>query len=61
MRIYFLTKLVIFYGGTVGIESVQGSRFMINDADVYDLGGRRVKTPAQNGIYVTKGQEVVIN
>lgn len=47
-------------GGTVSIKEVAGSKSS-DDENIYDLGGRRVKTPAQNGIYVTKGQKVVIN
>lgn len=42
-----------------GIEMVHGERFMVNDAQVYDLQGRRVAQPAAKGIYIINGKKII--
>lgn len=48
------------FGELTGIEEITDNRSANRD-DLYDLSGRRVKTPVQNGIYISKGKKVVTN
>ena len=43
-----------------GINAVNGSEFMGNGSEVYDLQGRRVSGTAQKGVYVVNGKKTVI-
>lgn len=47
------------FGETTGINAVNGSEFMVNDSEIYDLQGRRVAQPAK-GLYIVNGKKVVI-
>ncbi|MDO4994945.1 MAG: rhamnogalacturonan lyase [Bacteroidales bacterium] len=48
------------FGELTGIEEITDNRSANRD-DLYDLSGRRVKTPVQNGIYISNGKKVVTN
>ena len=48
------------FGETTGINAVNGSEFMINGSDIYNLNGQRVAQPTQKGLYIVNGRKVVI-
>ena len=51
-----------FYGKNrtiTGIETIQNSKFKIQNDAVYDLTGRKVTTP-KNGVYIVNGKKVFI-
>jgi rhamnogalacturonan endolyase len=52
----------VYASGTAptGMEEIANSQHSIANSQYYDLQGRRVKTPALSGIYVTKGKKVII-
>ena len=47
-------------GEATGINAVNGSEFMINGSDIYNLAGQRVAQPTQKGLYIVNGKKVVI-
>ena len=55
-------------GDTTGINAVNGSEFMVNGSEIYDLQGRRVQTSNLNsqtsnlkrGVYIVNGKKVII-
>ena len=46
-------------GETTGINTVNGSGFMVNGSEVYNLNGQRVAQPTK-GLYIVNGRKVVI-
>ena len=48
------------FGETTGINAVNGSEFMINGSDIYNLNGQRVAQPTKKGLYIVNGRKVVI-
>ena len=46
-------------GETTGINTVNGSGFMFNGSEVYNLNGQRVAQPTK-GLYIVNGRKVVI-
>ena len=44
---------------TTGINAVNGSRFMVNGSQVYNLNGQRVAQPTK-GLYIVNGKKVAI-
>ena len=47
------------FGETTGINAVNGSEFMINGSDIYNLNGQRVAQPTK-GMYIVNGKKMVI-
>ena len=47
------------FGETTGINMVNGSGFMVNGSEVYNLNGQRVAQPTK-GLYIVNGRKVVI-
>ena len=47
-------------GETTGINAVNGSEFMVNGSEIYDLQGRRVNNAIQKGVYIVNGKKVII-
>ena len=46
-------------GETTGINAVNGSEFMVNGSDIYNLNGQRVAQPTK-GLYIVNGRKVII-
>ena len=44
---------------TTGINAVNGSEFMVNGSDIYNLNGQRVAQPTK-GLYIVNGKKVII-
>jgi hypothetical protein len=47
------------FGETTGINMVNGSEFMVNGSDFYNLNGQRVAQPTK-GLYIVNGRKVII-
>ena len=47
------------FSETTGINAVNGSEFMVNGSDVYNLKGQRVAQPTK-GLYIVNGKKFVI-
>lgn len=52
---------IVFEGGTTGIGAslVNSEKRKVN-SEVYDLQGRKVEKPSKKGLYINKGQKVVV-
>ena len=51
-----------FGGGTTSVQNVQSSMFNVQSDDWYTLDGRKLNgKPTQRGIYIHKGNKIVIN
>ena len=48
-----------FDGETTGINAVNGSEFMVNGSDIYNLNGQRVAQPTK-GLYIVNGKKVIL-
>ena len=44
---------------TTGISAVNGSEFMVNGSDIYNLAGQRVAQPTK-GLYIVNGKKVIL-
>jgi len=54
-------SIVIDLGDVTGIETVQGSGFMVNGSDWYTLDGRKlIKQPTTKGVYIRNGVKMVV-
>ena len=51
--------LAVDFGETTGINTVNGSGFMVNGSEVYNLNGQRVAQPTK-GLYIVNGKKVII-
>ncbi|MBQ2122677.1 MAG: hypothetical protein II200_01635, partial [Bacteroidaceae bacterium] len=57
-----LTRMRIVTRGEEGdVTGIEDAQFTIDNSEmkIYDLSGRRVKTPAKGGVYIINGKKVV--